>query len=79
MTDRKAKRKDGWFSRRHKTNERHLKAKATREAVRDEGRGALTARVKARVGRTASEQITVLNARLGLGIGAKRERKRLAS
>jgi hypothetical protein len=79
MTDRKAKKKDGWFSRRHKTNGQHLKAKATREAIRDEGREALTVRMKARAGRTAGEQITVLNARLGLGAGAKRERKRLAS
>ena len=67
----------GWFSRRHQTS-----------AARDEYREEMAAReadfwarhderVAARKSRSPQQQLAELDARLGKGVGAKKERKRL--
>lgn len=78
-------KKQGWYSRRHKTSEAHAdnfvykSSKARKNARRD---GAAM-RNKLRASRTPQQQMLTLNQRLGtdaygIGMDAKKERGRLA-
>lgn len=69
----------GQFSRRHKGAEAHLAAKAAKEAKVAAQATAFNKREAERVKRTPAEQIKRLDALLGVGKGAKRERARLAA
>lgn len=69
----------GWFSRRHQTDREHKEAVATYQAEH----GPMARKEKA-VNRTqlrsewsSGEQLAILDKRLGLGNGARRERARL--
>lgn len=74
------KKPKGWFSRRHETAEEHQEARwdylcehgprARRERAED--------RRLARASRSPQQQIALLDAKFGVGVGAKRERERLA-
>lgn len=64
-------KKAHWFSRRHQTADAHLEAKALREARRDKSRQRVP------VKRTPQQQLNELDRRLGVGVGAVRERARL--
>jgi hypothetical protein len=66
-------KKEHWFSRRHQTSDAHLTVKAAREERRAKQR----ARVN--VVRTPSQQLAELDRRLGVGVGATKERARLAA
>lgn len=70
----------GWFSRRHQTREAHEQARARYEA--HHGREArqfwAERRSTMRAERSPEKQTAELDARLGAGVGARRERARLA-
>lgn len=70
--------KAGWFSKRHQTNEAHLKARAIREARVQEQMEAFEEREEAARKRTPQEQLKRLNDMFGVGQGAKKERAKLA-
>ncbi len=63
-----------WFSRDHQTSEAHMQAHRTREERDRKKFFGPEERAKARTNRTPQEQLAVLDARLGKGIGAKKER-----
>lgn len=68
---------ENWFSRRYPTAEQHMAAvQAKQEAEADYFRR-MDERVKARAKRSPSQQLAMLDQRLGKGKGAKRERARL--
>lgn len=66
-----------WFSRDHQTSEAHLQASRAREERDRKKFFGPEERAKVRAERTPQEQLAVLDARLGVGIGAKKERARL--
>jgi hypothetical protein len=68
---------DGRFSRRHRTNENHLNAKAKAEAKVSDFHLMAQENAESRAKRSPAEQLAELDARLGKGQGAKRERARL--
>lgn len=69
------------FSRRHATGEAHKEAQATylAEHGREAHQRKAGERKEARDARTPQEQLKVLDERLGVGQGAKKERARLKS
>jgi len=69
---------EGWFSRRHKTPEAHMTAVALKEANTQEQMDACAIRIEEAQARSSKEQLARLDARLGKGQGAKKERERLA-
>lgn len=68
-----------WFSRRHETATAHHEAVAAHRTAhsKDARRARAETRAEARVKRTPLEQLALLDARLGDGVGAFRERERL--
>lgn len=71
-------KKAGWFSRRHQTSEHHAKiVESKREKQQHRNLHAAELRA-ARDNRTAKEQVALLDQRLGVGVGAKKERARLS-
>lgn len=78
---KKPSKKAGWHSRRHQTaDENHA---ATTRYQADHGPEArqdkAEAREMARAGRTPTQQVVTLDRRLGVGVGAVKERARLAT
>lgn len=72
-------RNPGWFSRRHPDRVAHEQSRQNREKkVADQERRHDLMRA-ARAERSPEQQIAVLDARLGAGIGAKKERARLTA
>lgn len=70
-------RAHGAFSRRYKTSkglDAYREAKQSREAAQE---AAKIAREEARVNRSNAEQLALLDSRLGEGLGARKERRRL--
>lgn len=76
-TDYVSNKKKGWFSKRYQTAGAHLKAKEMKMQRVDEQVRFAVQRESERRQRTPEEQITLLDERLGRGIGAKKERGRL--
>lgn len=68
-----------WFSRRHQSDAEHRAEQAERDAYRQTMALNIADRAAARAERTPKEQIAVLDQRLGVGQGAKRERARLSA
>lgn len=75
----KGEKMPGWFSRRHQAPDAHHEAQVTKEvniedhfALREEKR-------LQRLARSDAEQIGLLNLRFGIGVGAAKERARLAT
>jgi hypothetical protein len=71
------KKRPGWFSWRHQTNEEHLANKARRQAIEDDHLNLRVTLRKARAARSNQEQLKVLDKHLGVGQGALKERRRL--
>lgn len=74
-------KRQGWYSRRHKTDEEHRQnlaanSLATRRQARRED---AAVRNELRAMRTPQQQMALLNQRLGVGKGARKERERLAT
>lgn len=74
-------KKQGWYSRRHRTSDAHVQnlADNSRKARKSQRREDAIARSKLRALRTPQQQMTRLNERLGVAIGAQKERERLAT
>jgi hypothetical protein len=68
---------DGWFSRRHKTNEPLLAYRAEKDRKEQEQYAWAQERTAEAAKRTPQEQLKRLDKMFGKGLGAKRERKRL--
>lgn len=66
----------GWFSRRHQSSQAHDEAQTHHQTRQDRQAGAME---RAVLYRSGSEQVALLDKRLGKGVGAVRERARLAS
>ena len=66
-----------WFSRRHATSEAHLLSVENKRAREAKWRATMYSFEAERANRSPSEQLKVLDQRLGKGKGAKKERKRL--
>ncbi|MBI2109284.1 MAG: hypothetical protein HYT93_03890 [Parcubacteria group bacterium] len=77
-TSQEAK-KEGWFSRRHRTSEAHDNVRNMRENKRIAKLKDARKRNEAAANRSPCEQIRRLDERLGSGIGAKKERARLGA
>lgn len=67
----------GWFSRRHQTGEAHADARRAREEKRTARFRSAKERQEAAAQREPQEQLRRLDERLGVGVGAKKERARL--
>ena len=67
----------GWFSKKHKTSEAHIKAQQAREEREQDAEALRVANIRSRAKRSNAQQIKLLDQRPGKGVGAKRERKRL--
>jgi hypothetical protein len=67
-----------WFSRRHETREVHETAGALYDERQDEKAAGVQCRTSRRAKRSAAEQLALLDERLGKGVGAAKERARLA-
>lgn len=70
-------RSNGWYSRKHQNGRAHMEARQEEEARIYEREKVLEDNRKARKARSPQQQINVLDKRLGKGVGAKKERKRL--
>ena len=78
MSIEKSSKPPAWFSRRNQTPDAfyaHQAAKRAKWAAQD---AALLERAKARASRSDAEQLSRLDNLLGKGVGAKKERARLA-
>jgi hypothetical protein len=74
MTDES---RSGWFSRRYQTSQQHLEAQAAKQAKWDAQDEDSAIRDEEARNRTPQQQLKRLDALLGKGEGAKRERARL--
>lgn len=70
--------KPGWFSKRNQTNEAFLDYQAEKEARVQDQQRACAERIEAARTRTPQQQLKRLDALLGPGQGAQRERARIA-
>lgn len=68
---------EGWFSRRHKNREGLDKYREEKELDTQDFFYTLDSNRASRKNRSAKQQLALLDERLGKGIGAKKERKRL--
>ncbi len=68
----------GWFSRRHNSSERHTDAHDTWEANQFEKKRSSKERQEVADKRTPQEQIRRLDSMFGEGVGAVKERAKLA-
>ena len=75
--ERQSAKQKGMFSRRHQTAAACLKSKEVKLNRIDEQFRASVQRDLERKKRTPQQQLTLLDGRLGEGIGATKERKRL--
>ncbi len=76
--DYQSSKPPGWHSRRNQTSEAYeesYRARMDRESLMFE---TIEENKKARASRTSAQQLTLLDERLGVGIGAKKERKKLS-
>ena len=71
------KRNEKWFSRRHETSDAHDAERAKREAEAIAKSYRFGIRSEVRSARNASDQLAELDRRLGVGVGAAKERARL--
>ncbi len=76
-TSKEAKEKAGWFSRRNQTSGNHRKAREEREANQSTKSEMGRRRDWEAKRRAPEEQLRRLDERLGVGIGASKERARL--
>lgn len=67
----------GWFSRRHETREAHKTAKERHQKFQQDKVQLAKVNRIARQQRTAMQQLALLDQRLGVGVGARKERARL--
>ena len=73
------KKNPGWFSWRHQDGTALENERQRRESDLKFKLDGVRGRNEARAKRSSSEQITLLDSRLGVGFGAVKERKRLSS
>lgn len=67
----------GWFSRRHQDDVAHIEAGLRKDEAISTWRGRFDELAAMRTKRSSTEQLKVLDERLGIGQGARRERARL--
>lgn len=77
MTGIDKRKTEGWFSRRHKTAEAHNEARAKRDTRVAQWEATMRENEQERAKRSPSQQLALLDKRLGKGRGAKKERARL--
>ena len=77
FTSQAEARSAGWFSRRHQTNEAHSAAVQERAAKTSAQRREADCVQLGAESRTPEQQLAKLDARLGKGVGATRERAKL--
>lgn len=70
-------KKAGFFSRRHENSQAFVAAKESREAKTRNNRQNAEERARLAASRSPREQLELLDRRLGVGVGAKKERARL--
>jgi uncharacterized protein YecT (DUF1311 family) len=70
-------KKAKWFSCRHRTSEASRETRSARQKKDDAKLNGAYRRQKASVQRTPQQQLRQLDERLGVGVGAKKERARL--
>ena len=75
--DKKVARAKGWFSARHQTDEEFKKHQAHRELLEKGKLMSADVRKLVAAKRSPQEQLRLLDERLGVGVGAKRERAKL--
>ena len=68
-----------WFSRRHQTSAAHSEARAERERCKKLKQDVCEMNIRLAAERSQKEQLRRLDERLGKGVGAKKERARLAA
>jgi len=66
------------FSRRHVTAEAHFASQQAKEAKVQDWRDTMEQNAIERAQRSPAQQLALLDTRLGKGVGAKKERARLA-
>jgi hypothetical protein len=75
---RDSNKNPGWFSRKHQTPAAHIKSREVKFKLEKDQFLSIDDRLVERNERSSQEQIELLDKRLGVGIGAMKERNRLA-